>query len=144
MNVICKALPPEHSDARFLIFDMPPEFIEMLREYRQLIKDTPLLQRNDFLGISLIQWGCAVIESIDEGEACDGLIQAKWKVENDELEFVYLDDSVDIKTGVTDMRTSVSTLTVSANQFTWEIILKYEDGAVLSPPMDISHVEIET
>jgi hypothetical protein len=138
MRVLCHALTDEHSAINWLIFDWDDDMQKFAEEYQRLIKETPALSRSDFLHFSFINYGCTAIESIDEDEADDGLIQAKWKLENDRLEFVYLDDRIDVEKGVTVGRLSVPIILVDAKHVVWNLYMKYEEGSVIeSPPFNI-------
>jgi hypothetical protein len=138
MRVMCNALTDEHSTVSWLVFDWCPSLQRFAEECQQLIKANKLLKQSDFLHLSFVNFGCTAIESIDEGEACDGLIQAKWKLENGRLEFVYLDDNISLARGVTEGRLGVGIVLVDAKHLVWNLYIKHqEDSLVESPPFTI-------
>ena len=135
---MCNALTDEHSRVRWLIFDWYPALQEFAEQCQQVIKAHKMLQQSDFLWMTFLNYGCMAIESIDEAEACAGLVQAKEKLENDQLEFVYLDDNVNAARGVSEGRVEVCSIRVDAKRVIWNLNMRYEEGSQIeSPPFDI-------
>lgn len=133
MKVLCRAMTDEYCDVVWLLFDWDDETQAFVRQYQQLIKDTPLLRDANFLNISLLYWGIAAIEHINDAEADDGLIQAKEKLEEDELTFIILHDSIDTKKGtLREDRLETVLLHIDGKSIYWEVRLKHSDSYIES------------
>lgn len=128
MRMLCQAFGDEYSSVQYLIVDWSEDLIARLQTYQAFIKGSSLLNQGDFHQLSFWTYDIILIDGIDEGEACDGLIQAKWQIENEGHEFVLLVDSIDVEKGVTNQPLGYGLLNVDDSHVQWQAMPKHGEG----------------